>query len=65
MCFGHALSETAGWYNDMYAIVRIDNPWFVNGGLQNQNEYAGIFYKYYSSGYSRGDATTRVIIVDK
>ena len=65
ICFGHALSETSGWYDDYYYMVHFNLPWFVNGGLLNQNEIAGIFYKYPDKGDSMGDITTRTVFIQK
>ncbi len=35
VCYGHALSETAGWYGDWEVFVTAKNPWFVRGGWEN------------------------------
>lgn len=38
-CYGHALSETSGWYGDSAAYVNSSNPWFNRGAGANR----GIF----------------------
>ncbi len=42
-CGGHALSETAGWYNDYAYFVNSDYPWFVRGGYFGDGAGAGAF----------------------
>ncbi len=43
-CYGHALSETVGWYSDYAEFVSSDAPWFYRGGYYNAWETAGAFY---------------------
>ena len=42
-CGGHALSETAGWYNDYASFVNSDGPWFTRGGGYGLRAGAGAF----------------------
>ncbi len=45
ICYGHALSETSGWYGDRYDFfVTSRNPWLSRGGSYNDSSHAGIFY---------------------
>ncbi len=43
ICYGHALSETAGWYSDWSNFLVPSSPWFERGGLYDSSEGAGIF----------------------
>ncbi len=51
ICYGHALSETAGWYNDNQYFVKSSQPWFCRGGIYH-NSSTGVF----DFGYYIGDA---------
>ena len=44
ICYGHALSETRGWYKSSQYFVNQDGPWFGRGGFWNDNVVASIFY---------------------
>ena len=66
ICFGHALSETAGWYNNSF-----NSPAFgmyyeypLRGGVYN-NKNVGIFSWTLSNGYRRSYGTFRVIMTPK
>ena len=43
VCFGHSLSETAGWYSDGQTMISATYPWFGRGGYYDNATYAGIF----------------------
>ncbi len=43
ICYGHALSETSGWYSDSAGFVSSNNPWFVRGGIYFSDAGAGAF----------------------
>ena len=43
VCFGHALFETSGWYNDYADFVSSNYPWFVCGGYYGTGASAGAF----------------------
>ena len=58
ICYGHALSETSGWYSDTARFVNADKPWFGRGGYCDYSTDAGVFasnyypggaYSYYAS----------------
>ena len=51
-CYGHALSETAGWYDDSFVFISASSPWFLRGGRWYNSEDSGIF----SSGFTYGSA---------
>ena len=46
VCYSHALSETAGWYNDYQTMVTSTNPWLVRGGYCDYSTGAGVFGFY-------------------
>ena len=71
ICYGHALSETYGWYNDKGSgtaiMVNSNSPWFLRGGNYfNYNQYydIGIFNRSEVSG-SSFSGTTRVVFSGK
>ena len=45
----HALTETNGWYNDMYGFVGNYYPWIYRGAGHQQGSAAGIFHYYSES----------------
>ncbi len=51
VCYGHALSGTAGWYQDYQDFINSDYPWFVRGGVWDNAMNAGIFY--FNDAYGR------------
>ena len=51
VCFGHALSETVGWYNDSDLFVSSSSfPWFVRGDNYRSGVNAGVFFFNVNSG---------------
>ena len=44
VCYGHALSETSGWYNDTADMIKSNEPWFIRGGMNSMSTNAGIFF---------------------
>ncbi len=44
ICYGHALSETANWYNDYCDTPDKLAPWFVRGGLHSNNNRQQIYF---------------------
>ena len=67
ICYGHALSETVGWYGDNHSMIYTDSPWLVRGGGANSshNNLLGIFNYGSSSGCDLSYLTTRVVYVQK
>ena len=63
ICYGHALSETVGWYNDSLVSILASSPWFLRGGRWYNSVNSGIF----SSGFTYGGAAdfiaSRLILV--
>ena len=62
ICYGHALSETAGWYSDNTRFVNSSNPWFERGGSCDDGAYAGAFYSNYESGLAYSPGSFRLVL---
>jgi len=60
VCFGHALSETAGWYGDQSNFVSSSSPWFIRSSYYSGGGGAGIFMSNYATGGNYG--STRVVL---
>ena len=58
ICYGQALSETSGWYNETTNFV-VDSPWLIRGG-DNSSSNAGLFNTNRNNGFAA--AAFRVII---
>ena len=65
ICYGHALSETSGWYNDYSEMITRDWPWFTRSGHYGFNERSGIFAFAQSTGKESSEITTRVVGIVK
>ncbi len=50
ICYGQALSETLGWYDDYNGFVSNDGPWSVRGCGRSYATDAGIFASAQSGG---------------
>ena len=59
---GHALTETAGWYNDVPGFVNTEFPWFLRGGDYGRSESSGIFYIRYNAGV---EGSARFVITNE
>ena len=57
VCYGHALSETSGWYGDNTDFVYRNFPWFIRGNQFVYDTSAGMFSVYFFDG-SEGKATS-------
>ena len=44
ICYGHALSETASWYDDAALFVNSGSPWLMRGSNYDFGAHAGAFY---------------------
>mgnify|MGYP004473160709 FL=1 len=62
ICYGHALSETAGWYSDYAIFVNSSNPWFVRGGHYYSVTNAGAFYSHYYNGGAGSNGSFRLVL---
>src|SRR5574344_961832 len=50
ICYGDALSETAGWNGDYNRYVNSFTPWFLRGDRYDDGTDAGVFVFYYAGG---------------
>ena len=62
VCYGHGLSETNGWYNDVMYFVYANYPWFFRGCGYNDGSYAGVFFSYNYYGYAYNDYGFRSVL---
>ena len=62
---GHALTETQGWYNDIYSFVGSSFPWFVRGATVANVDNNGIFSAYGNDGGSNGYRPTRFTLTNE
>ena len=62
-CDGHALSETAGWYNDAPWFIAASSPWFSRGGVWNSPVIAGVFCYDSAYGFALGYRGSRAILI--
>ena len=63
ICYGHALSETAGWYQDYQNFISNHYPWFIRGGAFYHTTTAGVFGFNIDSGQSNTTPTVRAVLV--
>jgi len=61
ICYGHALSETASWYQDYALFVNPSNPWFIYGGNYHHGALSGMFSSNYNNGTAIVTYSTRVV----
>jgi len=60
ICYGHALSETQGWYSDGSGFLNSEAVWFERGYANYNSSNTGVFAFY--NGYIHGYTTFRVVI---
>jgi len=65
ICYGHALSETSGWYGDLADFATIEYPWLTRGGNIIDTSNAGVYRTGHCGGYASDDITFRVVIVSE
>jgi len=63
ICYGHALSETANWYEDYANFVDSDYPWFSRGGYYNVGADAGAFHSSSYIGSANNYYSWRSVLV--
>jgi len=63
VCYGHALSETAGWYGDNVGFVSSTSPWFQRGVQYDSGTGAGVFSSTCIDGNVSSRYSTRVVLV--
>ena len=64
VCYGHALSETSGWFGDYNVFTSSSTPWFLRGGRSNSSVGAGIFYFGYGNGSTYSNVSFRIIMIE-
>jgi len=64
VCYGHALSETAGWYSDSAVISSLSGPWFRRGGNSFNVSSSGIFNFGTNNGSAKSNYSFRVALVE-
>ena len=62
ICYGHALSETAGWYVDEAFFVNSYYPWVYRGSNFSADMYVGVFGFSYGSNVAFNVGSSRFII---
>ena len=62
ICYGHALSETAGWYQDYPNFISSSYPWFIRGGEYSHHTSAGVFGFSYGDGRSISTYASRAVL---
>ena len=64
-CYGHALSETGGWYGDHQNMVSTTSPWFARGAGYNSSASTGggLFRFYKASGNADPSGGVRAVLV--
>ena len=64
ICYGHALSETRGWYDDFASLVYSHSPWFERGGdFRPSDGIDGVFCFYSSDGRKDTRNGFRLVLV--
>ncbi len=64
ICYGHALSETSGWYSDYDIFVGSYDPWFCRGGAYSDAANAGVFASYILGSGGNDKRSFRVVLLD-
>ena len=68
ICYGHALSETSGWYYDLAYMINADVPWIACGGMYSYIEIpedaGGIFSFARQTGAAFDFLTFRTVLLD-
>ncbi len=63
ICYGHALSETSGWYSDAAEFVYSRDLWFLRGGVDGSATSAGVFYFGSTNGGAANGFSFRVVML--
>ena len=61
-CGGHALFETASWYDDEADFVNSSNQWFSRGGIYYDGVDAGSFSSSHNYGIELSGCTFRLVV---
>ncbi len=62
ICYGHAISETTGWYSDYMHFWSSTNPWIDRGGGNSNNVFTGIFASGFNFGEERSFNSFRIVL---
>ncbi len=62
VCYGHALSETPGWYGGVYTFVNSTSPWFRRGGHCESGANASVFASYNAYGRVSNYLSFRLVL---
>ena len=65
ICYGHALSESAGWYQDYQYFIDVDVPWFMIGGSWGNTASAGVFNFNANPGLANDYSTSRAVLAPR
>ena len=63
VCYGHALSETSGWYSGYAYMVTSSFPWTPRGSYYYSGSNAGVFDVYYGNGGTSSHNSFRLVLV--
>ena len=63
ICYGQALSETSGWYNDYATFVNASSPWLLRGGGSNGSTSTGVFSSSNINGNASGVYSFRSVLL--
>ncbi len=65
VCYGHALSETSGWYSDYDSFINSTTPWLLRGRSCSDTIYAGVFsFESNYGGIASNRISFRVVLLD-
>ncbi len=62
VCYGHALSETSGWYDNGVGFVYREAPWSLRGGRYSDTTDAGVFRSNGAIGNTYIDYGSRFVL---
>ncbi len=64
ICYGHALSETMGWYGDFYVFITssASASWFIRGGRFYDKSESGVFGFQRNSGSAFDSGSFRLVL---
>ncbi len=63
VCYGQALSETSGWYNDQNFFIYSSSPWLIRGRYFEGDTGAGIFAYNHESGVNLDGLSFRLVLI--
>lgn len=63
ICYGQALSETSGWYNDVAYFVSANSPWVRHSGTFRFSFFEGVFSTSVNNGKADGLNASRSVLL--